>query len=222
VRQGEYVSSIALDYGFLDWHTVYDHPNNAELRRKRASPDILLPGDQVFIPDKEEKHESCSTEQRHEFQIKLPMTWLNIILKDAEGRAIANQPYTLTIAGRTLNKRRTLKKTTDGTGLVQQQIPVGVTRGRLTLDNVGLSWDLRIGHLDPIHDQGSDKAIISGVQARLNNLGFLCGDVDGILGPKTRSAIFLFQGMRMGIDWSKATGVPDEDTRNALLAAHGC
>jgi hypothetical protein len=212
VKQGEYLSSIALDEGFLDWHTIYNDPNNADLWKKRDSPDILLPGDQVFIPDKQDKQESCSTEQRHEFELYQPRTWLNIILKDAEGNAIANEAYTLTIAGQMRSD------TTDGTGLVHQEIPIGVTRGHLTLDNLGVSCELRIGHLDPIHDQGDP--VISGIQARLNNSGFPCGAVDGIWGPKTQAALMRFQASILAR--TNPDGQPDGETVNALKEQHGC
>jgi peptidoglycan hydrolase-like protein with peptidoglycan-binding domain len=40
---------------------------------------------------------------------------------------------------------------------------------------------------------------VSGVQARLQNLGFDPGKVDGVLGPRTRAAIRTFQ-RSMGIE----------------------
>lgn len=212
VKQGEYLSSIALDHGFSDWHTIYDHPNNAELKKKRASPDILLPGDEVFIPDKQEHEESCTTGQTYEFQVTLPKIWLRITLKDETGNAIANEPYKLNIAGRVLDKA------TDGTGLVQEEIPVGVSRVRLTLKSLGFAWDLYVGHLDPVHDLGGSEAIISGAQARLNNLGFYCGPVDGVLGPKTKDAVKRFQ--EAVLNRKDPDGELDQDTRDALTLQH--
>jgi len=214
VQQGEYLASIAQQYGFADWHIIYDHPQNADFKTMRPNPNILLPGDEIYIPDKEQKQESGATENHHRFQVKSPeKVWLKVVLKDAEGEAIASQPYTLTIAG------RALKGTTDGTGLVQQEIPIGVTSGSLTLDNLGLSWDLRIGHLDPVRDEGSQEAVISGVQARLNNLGFFCGEADGILGPRTKNALMQFQ--RVVLNREDPTGEPDADTQTALMQQHG-
>ena len=61
VTQGESITTIALRYGFRDPKAIYDHPDNAELKKKRPSPDILFPGDVVIIPDKEAKSINAPT-----------------------------------------------------------------------------------------------------------------------------------------------------------------
>lgn len=213
VEQGEYLASIAKDYGFSDWHTIYDHPQNADLKKKRPNPNVLLPGDQLFIPDKDQKQESCPTEKKTRFQVSVPKALLKIVLKDSEGKPIKNQPYTLMIAWLTLTG------TTDGAGLLQQKIPVGIDTGKLSLDKLGLNWPLKIGHLDPVHDEGGDDAIVSGLQARLDNLGYHCGDVDGILGPMTTDALRAFQ--RDALGRMDPDGVADKQTRDALRQQHG-
>jgi len=216
VEQGEYLASIAKDYGFSDWHTIYDHPQNADLKKNRPNPNILLPGDEIFIPDKQLKQESCPTEKKHCFKVNVPKAWLRIILKDAEGKPIKNQTYTLKVGWLTSTG------TTDGTGLLQQKIPIGLETGKLSLDKLGLTWPLKIGHLDPIHDEDDDKAIISGLQARLSNLGYDCGNVDGLLGPRTREAIRIFQREAMRREPAKITGEPDKETLDALKQQYGC
>ena len=213
VEQGEYLASIARDYGFSDWHTIYDHPQNADLKKKRPNPNILFPGDEIFIPGKLLKQESCPTEKQYKFQVRIPKAWLKIVLKDADRKPIKNQPYTLDVAWLTLTGN------TGDLGLVQQKIPIGVETGSLKLDKMNLTWNLKIGHLDPIEELDKN-AIISGMQARLNNLGFLCGTIDGILGPRTRGAIRKFQ-----LDVMKrktSSGEPDHDTQQVLLQQHGC
>src|SRR5208282_1029286 len=138
VEQGEYLASIAKDYGFSDWHTIYDHPQNADLKKKRPNPNVLLPGDQLFIPDKQLKGESCPTEKKTRFKLNVPKAWLKIVLKDSHGKPLSNQPYTLTAAC------VTCKGTTDGGGSLQQKIPIGVEIGQLSLEKLGLAWALKI------------------------------------------------------------------------------
>jgi hypothetical protein len=43
---------IAGKYGFKDWKAIYDHPSNADFRRRRPNPHLILPGDRIAIPDK--------------------------------------------------------------------------------------------------------------------------------------------------------------------------
>jgi len=69
VKQGDCISSIAQKHG-LFWDKVWNHPKNAKLQETRKDPNVLSPGDVVFVPDKEEKEESGATEQRHRFKKK--------------------------------------------------------------------------------------------------------------------------------------------------------
>ncbi|MBI4953975.1 MAG: LysM peptidoglycan-binding domain-containing protein [Myxococcales bacterium] len=48
VRPGDYLVKIAAEHG-TTWQAIWDHPSNAELRRRRGSPDILYPGDVLAI-----------------------------------------------------------------------------------------------------------------------------------------------------------------------------
>jgi hypothetical protein len=59
VRQGDCIASISFRNGFLP-ETIWNDPNNAELRRTKH-PNILKPGDIVFIPDKRPKTSSLKT-----------------------------------------------------------------------------------------------------------------------------------------------------------------
>jgi hypothetical protein len=52
VRSGENLTTIARKYGYSDWKAIYDHPKNMDFKRKRPNPNIIFPGDVIFIPDK--------------------------------------------------------------------------------------------------------------------------------------------------------------------------
>jgi len=67
VVQGEHISHIARRYGFTSFKPIWHAGENAALREKRKTPDVLFPGDQVFIPDKGIREEPRPTDQRHRF-----------------------------------------------------------------------------------------------------------------------------------------------------------
>src|SRR5258705_4409473 len=69
VSQGECLNSIAANYGFV-WKTIWNHPDNADLKAERKNPNVLYPDDVLVIPDKTIKEESAATEQTHRFKRK--------------------------------------------------------------------------------------------------------------------------------------------------------
>jgi len=52
VQRGENLTVISRKYGITDWRTIYNHPNNQAFRNKRPNPNLIHPGDQLFIPTK--------------------------------------------------------------------------------------------------------------------------------------------------------------------------
>ena len=45
---------IARRFGLRGWRAIYDHPWNAAFRRRRPNPDLIHPGDILYIPDPNE------------------------------------------------------------------------------------------------------------------------------------------------------------------------
>lgn len=209
VEQGECLSSIAQQYGFTDYHTIYDHPRNALLKQQRPNPNVLLPGDCLFIPDKQDKQEQRSTTQQHTFCIQDPTCLLRMRLLDEEEKPYAGKRYVLKVDGRIYTG------CTSGEGVLEQEVPVQTRQAELMLwpdpedEEEILHSDLALGYLNPAEE-------VSGVQARLNNLGFSCGSVDGIAGPKTEQALKRFQ-RKAGLT---PTGKIDSQTQNLLRQWH--
>src|SRR5262245_25757582 len=69
VRVGESVPSIAYERGH-HWATIWNHPMNEELRALRRDPNILLEGDELFIPARTYAAYTRPTGKWHEWKRK--------------------------------------------------------------------------------------------------------------------------------------------------------
>ena len=204
VVEGDCIESLAAQRGFL-WTTIWDHPQNAALKEARVTQNILLPGDRIYIPDRELKLVGRPTDQRHRFVRKgLPCRLrLCVKLVDEPQR---NTPYVLMIDGQLYNG------TTDDEGCLEVAIPPGATRGELTLGQDPILqqvFSLDLGGMDPLTEA-------PGIQKRLRNLGFNC-ELSGEMDDVTASAISAFQ-KKYDLE---PTGEPDQSTLDKLKAHHG-
>ena len=202
VKPGECLSSIARVYGFANYRTIYDHPKNAALKQQRRSPDLLFPGDRLFIPDKGVRQETGATESRHRFVVERSIARLELAIR-FDGEPLRSAAYTLVIESQVFHGR------TDSDGVLHEKIDPAALQGRLLIKDPPLEWKLRFGHLDPVSE-------MTGIQARLNNLDHPSGEVDGKLGPRTKAALRQFQS-RHGL---RPTGAVDAVTRDAIRKAH--
>ncbi len=203
VAQGEHLSSIAAKYGFQKVATIWDHPDNAELKAERKNPHILLPGDKVVIPEKQRKVELRGTTKVHSFQLAGEKLKLKLALRDINDRPRAGLSCTLTIEG------QAKPVTSDGDGNIATEIPKTARTGKLVLPD--LEIPLLIGHLDPVEKQ-------SGQMARLNNLGYEAGDPAKPDKEVFRSAVEEFQcDQKLPVN-----GDCEGDTQAKLKTVHGC
>jgi N-acetylmuramoyl-L-alanine amidase len=113
VAQGDYLAKIARNHGFSSWLVIWDDPNNAELRRKRKNPNILYPGDVLFIPEQDPRYETGETEKRHRFQLKGRGLTLRMVFRDFDDQPIADAECHLDLDG-TVHALRT-----DSAGLIE-------------------------------------------------------------------------------------------------------
>lgn len=202
VNLGDSIPSMAKEAGHF-WPTVWDHPANSELKSLRKNPNVLNPGDEVFIPEIEIVEKAKATDQKHKFKLKGEKVKYKLRLMRL-GEPRKNEKYTLL-----LDSGQSIEGTTDGDGNLEQEIPAETKSARLLLEGGKEEKFLRIGHLNPITE-------ISGIQQRLNNLGYQAGPEDGAMNDQLRKALSAFQG-RYGL---KQTGEPDEATRAKLEAIH--
>lgn len=235
VLQGECLSTIAERTGHT-WQTIWNDPNNAELKRIRKDPNTLIEGDRLTIPDLRMKKMSVQTTETTRFVRKsIPpkfrirfMTrpeWevdeSTVIGESEEAHAVfedpliqvkkesvplANEPYVLDIDG------VESAGYTDDEGIVEVFIPSDAKKGVIILAHGSLSQTVRVlnfGALRPIEDE-------MGIRQRLLNLGFPTespnGDSDLLF-----SAVVEFQ-ILAGLT---PTGTLDQPTIDRLLEWHG-
>jgi N-acetylmuramoyl-L-alanine amidase len=210
VQQGEYLSQIARQHGFVSYLSIWDHPQNGELKKKRKNPNVLLPGDRLFVPERERKEESAATEQKHRFETSRKKLFLSLVLEELYDKPISRATCELAVDG------ALFKLTTDGAGAIKQEIAGNAQHGRLTVRDVEtgiqeLPIAIRIGALDPVEE-------VSGQIARLSNLGYYRGPVDAVDEKERLSAVEEFQ-CDQGL---KVDGVCGSRTQAKLKEVHGC
>ena len=202
IKSGDCVDQIAEKYGFLP-ETVWDHPKNSKLKGLRKDRNILLPGDELFVPEKEIKSIPVPSGAKHPFIHKAVLAKFKLQLKK-NGEPRAGLAYTLHIDTATFSGK------TDGSGWIEHVIAPGAKEGKVILTDTNETYELKLGHLDPPDS-------IAGVQQRLQNLGFYGGKIDGKEGNLTRSGIQFFQkNKELAI-----SGKIDDELTNMLKDDHG-
>lgn len=202
-RQGDCFINTCKEEGFA-WETIWDRPENQQLRQKRKNLNILKKGDQIYIPDLELKEVPAQTEQKHTFVVRsrtvnFTLTLLNL------GKPRANEDYILKVDGFIYRTG-----TTDETGTITEMIPPRTRYGLLLVGEKQEEITINFGYVDPIEE-------ISGVQVRLQNLGFYEGEINDELSPETVVAIAEFQ---RSVELS-GEGELNEETRLKLVEIHG-
>jgi N-acetylmuramoyl-L-alanine amidase len=205
ITEGECVLSVAYEHGHF-WETVWNDPRNAALRTRRQNPNLVVPGDEVVIPDLRVKTVTRMTGAQHQFRRRGVPARFTVRFNDAAGAPRAGIPYVLRIDGK---ERRGV---TDPQGTVSCALAPNASAGRLVLGEGGKAeaYELVLRDLGP-----SDT--VRGVQARLCNLGWFEGEVDGNDSPALHAALVAFQASAE----LAQTGRIDDATCRAISAAHG-
>ncbi len=203
VSQGEFLAAIGARYGFPNVAAIWDHPKNSALRAMRQDPNVLHPGDELYIPEPQMKTEHRPTDARHRFVIARSAAKVRLALLDSQGKPRANVPCTVEMAG------KSAELTSDGSGIVECEIPLGPADGHILVQ--GVQRALRVAHLDPASEA-------TGQSARLRNLGYLLSADSFPDEPAFRMAVEEFQcdhGLTVDGDCGPKT-------QAKLLQVHGC
>jgi N-acetylmuramoyl-L-alanine amidase len=185
VKAGEHMVRIAAELHIASYHTLWDHPSNADLAASRKNPNILLPGDVVSLSNPAPKKAAAQTLRKYKF-VAATNDGLDfrIVLIDENGQPLPSMKCQLLEEGR--------EATSDASGTVERQdlpppFELGVLRFLYRTEDLSqrgvepadiftgneeirLSFAIAVGHLDPLDTP-------SGIQARLGNLGYYAGEI---------------------------------------------
>lgn len=195
VKQGECISSIAFEYGLLR-DDIWEHPDNSDIKEKRVYPFVLMEGDPIIIPDVDRRMISvgqnkgiyCRTGSSHELVIVPPTEPFEITIENDDGSPRANTKYVLFVNTLNGNYQESMDGKTTGGGEIKVRIPPNASEVEIWVGGEP-NWErinVVLGTMDPVKET-------SGIQGRLNNLGYFCGEADGEMGDMMRSAIQSFQ-----------------------------
>lgn len=201
IKQGDYLSKIAHANGHYE-PTIWNHPENAQLVRKRKNPQILLPGDRMHVPEKARRNEQGQTEQRHRFVCRHLPLHLRIEPLRADYRKEDDPRISMRVDA----------DIAQNTGTVMDlRIPKTANQGEVKLSD-DRRLRVQIGHLDPVVE-------LSGVKGRLNNLGYRAGPpASPELDAQFMSALEEFQcDQGLSVD-----GICGPNTQAKLEQVHGC
>jgi hypothetical protein len=208
IADGEHLSGLAARQGF-DPAAVWNDDRNRDLRAERAHPNVLAPGDVVFVPDAPPAPAALHHQQSNRYRADVPTVWLDLVL-GAGGRPFANEAYRIEGAGDPITG------TSDGDGKLSVEVPAHVREVRLIVPGQHSETRLRIGGLDPIDHDG-------GVASRLANLGYLVPPMDGDGASPEEAAEELAEALAEfqrdnGLEITREADAPTVD---ALARAHG-
>lgn len=238
VEPGEHLSSIAARFGFRSFRTIFEHPDNAELKKKRSNPNVLQPGDAIVIPDIAPKEEPAATGRVNPFVAAGNVVGLNVRVEKIGGVAMADRQTTAAMAerdGTGVALDPPQHGQTDAKGKVAIVISAVTAEGELTLtakEKLDLSdtrFRMIVGGLNPAMDDSTGdvpldpktgKPDLSGVRARLTNLGYFAGytERDDV---QLLWAVEEFQCDHRKSHGLKVTGKLDRKTLEALRKVHG-
>lgn len=165
LSEGEQISALAEQHGFRNWHHVWNHPKNAQLRQLRTNHHTLHPGDLVFVPNKEAKKELAETGRVNPFEADLAPLFLRIRLEDVNAKPLAKTDCSLGL------DKKPEAVVTDAKGIIEHEVGKQIKKGEIVAAPSAkplLKFDLKIGSL-------RDQNTFAGQQERLNNLGYFAG-----------------------------------------------
>lgn len=186
---------------------VWNHPKNADLRQRRENPNVLYPGEVLFIPDTPSPSRDISAGTLNSYTAEVPLTQLSL---KGPPRAV------YVVSG----FEPSLEGTSGDDGLIAFEVPVTQKELTVTYPELGIAYPIRVAHLNPVEEP-------SGLHARLDNLGYgrspmadLVDMMMGLADPDEHRYQRAIEQFRM--DHKPAEeGDSDKSLRDKLRALHG-
>jgi N-acetylmuramoyl-L-alanine amidase len=203
---GDCILSISERHGFF-WETLWNHPDNRQVKLQRKDPNVLNPGDVVTIPDLKLREENAAVDQRHRYLRKGTPATLRLQLLDLEGQPREGVNCIIAVDGALTNR------TTDGEGRLEVPIRPDAVEAVLDYDDEDgypVRRRLKLGGVDPACEE-------KGIRERLANLGHCELGSQDTEDSGLEHAIRSFQESQK----IEPTGSLDDETRQKLKATHG-
>ena len=160
VRDCESVSELAYRRGTTT-QEVWNHAKNTKLKGERDNPEVLAPGDLLWLPAAGKPTQlELATGANNRFQIEVPKASVTVHLRDSDDQPMSGVDYVVD-DGAGEGK----PGTTDGNGKVTIQVPVLARQVRIVLSETHVVIPVLVGGISPL-------ATSSGAFSRLCNLGY--------------------------------------------------
>ncbi len=216
VRSSEYLTALAVQNG-TTVDAILADPNNAAL--KDGHPEILAPGDIVFLPTVKPASFSLQPGSSTTFTSDTPTVQVNVILLDQDGSPVTGKAVT------TDPEVSETPLSTDGDGLLTFSVGIDISTIDVSVDGTALQFTLNVGNLDP-----SDTE--TGLASRLRHMGHL-GDEDEHVAARPWVSQFIEglndDALSRGVaafqtaQGDTPTGDSDDDSvQSAIEDKHGC
>jgi len=214
VKQGENLSKIARDYGLPSFRALVRA--NPDFASGKRDPNLIYPGEVILVPVDDELLFEVKTDRWHRFLAHRDHAELDLVIEDRNHTPVPFARYELTV---TCEQAPTvaISGRTGFEGELRQLLPPDALSGQLKVwmfesgkEEEVEEYELQLHHLDP-------PETLTGVQARLKNLGYYDKEVDDKKGSGTDDAIHEFKAVH---------GLPEDSEItpafvDALRQAHG-
>lgn len=204
VRQGDYLAKIAAALGCAEGE-LWEHPQNQPLRDAGRTPELLAPGDVLYVPDGPSRTVDARLQSDNAFTAWVPEVSVRVTFQ-INGVPRASQRY------KVLDTGRAQEGLTDAAGLAAFDVAMTARTVRVVFDDPPAVYHVNIGFTDPSTER-------AGVFDRLRQLGYLPMEATAaeVTDGRVRGALAAFQ-QDHGLTPS---GETDDATRERLVAAFG-